>query len=397
MRTTATEQTNSFSLGNVRHGFVWRKGKGLAPRHPAGVTASHHFDDQRRHVEALTHRRPLTAIAASVAILLTGVGAASTGCGESTALDTRTTAPIAFLRQVDEFGEVLDILTVDADGSGLRKVTRAPGVLNLAWSPDGRRIAFDAWSDPRTYYDIFVINRDGTGKTRLASTPWNDWKPVWSPDGRQIAFDRNDDGPNAIWIVNADGSKARRLTPGIYFAEPEWSPDGRTIGFTDRGKGVYTMAPDGSSRRRLVRSPGWLKGVAWSPNGQIAFVSDDKVVVVNADGSGRRLIELPTGSTEGIVWSPDGRRLALEHGDGDWEIFVMDADGENLRNLTANSRVHDRYPSWSPDGRAIAFTSFRDGNAEIYVMNSDGSGQRRLTQNPAEDLYPVWSHDPGHP
>ena len=219
---------------------------------------------------------------------------------------------------------------------------------------------------------------------------------MWSPDGRKIAFDRNDDGPNAIWIVNADGGKARRLTPGIQSVGPEWSPDGRTIAFTDRNGGVYTMAPDGSRRRRVARNT--PERVAWSPNGEIAFVSDDDdVVVMNADGSGRRLIELPTGSTLGIFWSPDGRKMALEHGDGDWEIFVMDADGGNLRNLTANSRVHDLYPSWSPDGKAIAFTSFRDGNAEIYVMNSDGSGQRRLTQHPAEDLYPAWAPDPRNP
>lgn len=76
--------------------------------------------------------------------------------------------------------------------------------------------------------------------------------------------------------------------------------------------------------------------------------------------------------------------------DGNFEIYVMDADGGGQLRLTDNPG-EDFQPSWSPDGNRIAFVSTRDGNAEIYVMNNDGSNQTRLTNNAADDLSPTWS------
>ncbi|MCK4391549.1 PD40 domain-containing protein [Candidatus Bipolaricaulota bacterium] len=82
----------------------------------------------------------------------------------------------------------------------------------------------------------------------------------------------------------------------------------------------------------------------------------------------------------------------LSKRDGNWEIYVMNADGSKQRCLTNNPAV-DTYHSWSPDGEKIAFASDRDGNSEIYVMNADGSNQRRLTYNAFYDYRPRWSPD----
>jgi len=113
---------------------------------------------------------------------------------------------------------------------------------------------------------------------------------------------------------------------------------------------------------------------------------------MKSDGTGQTNLTRHASDDSFPAWSPDGKRIAFDsYRDGQQRIYVMNPDGTGVTRLT-NGRL-DHKPAWSPDGKRIAFTSFRDGNYEIYVMNADGSNPVRLTNNTQPDTNAVWSPD----
>lgn len=130
---------------------------------------------------------------------------------------------------------------------------------------------------------------------------------------------------------------------------------------------------------------------------RIVFQSkrDGNYEIYSVDGEGRepRNLTMHPAHDGEPAWSPDRTRIAFDSDrSGGFDIYVMNADGTGLAQVTTEP-APDGYPTWSPDGQRLAFTSFRDGNSEIYVMNADGTGARRLTKNLADDSRPVWSPD----
>jgi Tol biopolymer transport system component len=214
----------------------------------------------------------------------------------------------------------------------------------------------------------------------------------------RIALTSNREGDSEIYVVNSDGSGARRVTHSRgWDGFPTWSPDGRKILYSGRA-GAFVVNPDGTGRHKMPAAG------SWSPDGRtIAFTNNqdgnNEIYVVNVDGSGwKNLSRSPSTEDFDPQWSPDGKQIAfVTDRDGNREIYVMKADGSDPHNLTHHPlRDGDdgQYgPLWSPDGRKILFTTNRDRTEEIYVMNADGSGQRRLTHTKEYDMPLTWSPD----
>ncbi len=212
-----------------------------------------------------------------------------------------------------------------------------------------------------------------------------------------------------IWVMDADGTHRRQLThsgPDAHF-DPSWAPDGRRIVFRISSASDHVPDPDGIgldsigvvdvANRRLTRIQPPLGGLFpdWSPRGNLLLLSTvdggrhtaDTVHTIRPDGSGLRTLTHRMG--ECGEWSPDASKILFcsNPGNGDFETWVMDADGSHARQLTS-SLGKDQGAIWSPDGRRIVFTSTRNGDGELWVMNADGSHQHPLLRLPDTNEIP---------
>ena len=236
---------------------------------------------------------------------------------------------------------------------------------------------------------------ESSDPTRITNNLRGAAQPAFSPDGTKIAFLNYRDGLNEratprspatkseasigassdIYVMNADGTNLINLTNGTSTDnQPTWSPDGKKIAF-----------------------------VRWQP-GPPGRPANSEIYVVNADGSDQRRLTNNSAVESNPVYSSDGEKIAFQSNRDvnigpeipvkDQEIYVMNADGANQTPLTNNELpTHDTQPTFSSDGKKIAFMSNRDLPPGIYAMNADGANQTRLTNNSAPALDPVFSPD----
>jgi TolB protein len=243
------------------------------------------------------------------------------------------------------------------DGSRWQRLTTDQAVYTSpAVSPEGQTIAVNSMAGGTTWSGIYLLDRFGKGRTRLAGHSPTDGTPVWSPDGTKLAFGSTLPSQYGdyvrIFVVNRDGTGLRQVSPETV----DWTVD---------------------------------TGPAWSPDGtRIVYSHMGVLTVVNADGTGATSLGIPG---QFPAWSPNGARIAyVETANQHQSIFVADQNGANVRQLTTPAEA-DLEPQWSPDGTQIVFTRVEAGVTHIYKMNADGSGQTKLSIGTQSEWAPRWT------
>jgi len=225
------------------------------------------------------------------------------------------------------------IFLMKADGSGRRRIwsSASDGAMCDSWSPDGSAFAFHTFLGNQIVKVTVATGREET----LTSGPDAHHCPMWSPDGNRIGFIRVADSMLSgyqLYVMNADGTNPTRLGTGTFIADRgSWSPDGRWIALTR--------------------------------------FADDKIVLVDASTGavGPALV-----GGRAPSWSPDGRRIAFDaQGGGGMQVYVMDADGQNVRRLTVDD-FNDQYPVWTLDGQLVTYHRYQTVRDTTLPPSSGG-------------------------
>ena len=225
--------------------------------------------------------------------------------------------------------------------------------------------------------------------------------------GYPLLFVSVKDGDYAIFGANANGSHARRLTKAdrtsgapdaIFFqVEPAYSPDGTKIAFSSGRDGVshiFVMNADGSGTTRITGSQRNDNHPSWSADGKrIVFSREGALFVVPATGGTARRVGHGYGSAMDPAYSPNGKLIAFDYRKPGWtnrEIYVMNADGTGIRPVTKLVYI-SALPSWSPDGKSLAFQSNPLGHNEIYTIALNGTHLRQVTTSLTDVIQPAWA------
>lgn len=270
------------------------------------------------------------------------------------------TGRIVFTCQIYKYRSADQICIMNADGSGYRRLTTDDGKRHFypSLSPDGSKVLYAAFREENVY-EIYKYDLEDSRADRLTSRLGVLTAPEYSPDGSNIAFTRWTVSSNKhrIMLMEANGADPNNI-PGAEGWDPTWSPDGKQILFASDRNGdvqLFAVKDNGKGLHQVSDLPAIRGRSDWSVQGQIVTYS-----------------------------GPSWHR----------ELYIMKADGSEARQLTPTGG-NSQGPSFSPDGKWVAFTAYFDKyddihGCEIYIIRTDGTDLRRLTNNDYCDYQPRW-------
>jgi TolB protein len=290
------------------------------------------------------------------------------------------------------------------DQLALRGVART----KLAFSSDRQGELAKGGVRNRDTQEIYIVDYDGANAVRVTNTTTLNVSPSWAPDNQAIAYTSwrpSSAGSFGVYqdIVLSYITAGTRATPGGGSPDkqnylPAWSPDGTKLAFTSNRDGnaeIYVMNKDGSGVRRMTNNPAIDVSPTWSPNSnQIAWTSDrtgqPKIYIMNADGTGQRLL-IGDLKADRPTWSRgkfNEIAYAAQTGPG-YDIKIYSFESGETTKITDGIGSNES-PAFSPNGRHIAFTSTRNGKAQLFTVDRDGKNLRQITRE-GNNKLPNWS------
>lgn len=249
--------------------------------------------------------------------------------------------------------------------------------------------------------EVYLMDYDGEGVKRLTDDRSIDLLPRFAPDGRRVAYTSYKDGNPDLFLLDLETGRASVLSDeqGLNIAGGFSHDATRLLMTLSRGKSPNLYMKDLATGRleRLTSHFGADSTPTFSPDArQVAFVSDrsgnPQIYVLDlATKQTRRLSNLNW--CDAPAWSPTGEWIAFAgraHHKDKMDIFLVDVTGSQVRQLTHGEGSNED-PTWSPDGRLLAFSTTREGRSKIYVMDADGSAPRRAAELPGSSSTPHWS------